>query len=127
MGKKIWIFIAGIFTGVVLTFIILLIIANARNGSAQDINYYESPVSYEGKAQTSFEVFQVLGECALAHEVSNGNYNMYNGRIVLLIGEKDRFYSDQILNVNNPKQVGVYSYETKGGLPLTVPVIEVAD
>ena len=52
---------------------------------------------------------------------------MYNGKIVLLIGEKDRFYSDQILNVNNPKQVGVYSYETKGGLPLTVPVIEVAD
>ena len=88
------------------------------------VQYLEKPVSYENKKETSFKVFQVLGKAALATEASDefGDDVMYDGNTVVILGEN--YYSDQIVKVKNPQRVGTYSYTNKGGMPMTVPVID---
>ena len=122
MNKKS--FFLGVKTGIVLTFVGLFVIGLViQNSEDKDpIQYLEKPVSYENKKETSFKVFQVLGNAALASEISNKEYKWYNGNTVVLLGEN--FYSDQVVTVRNPQRVGTYSYTNKGGMPMTVPVIE---
>ena len=86
------------------------------------IKYLEQPVSYEDKTNTSFKVFQVFDDSALANEISDEEYEWYLGNTVLILGEN--FYSDQIVKVKNPKRIGTYSYTSKGDMPMTVPVID---
>lgn len=121
MNKKS--FFLGILTGVVLTFICLFIIGivNQRSNETDPIEYLEKPMSYENKKATSFKVFQVLGNAALAHEISDKELGLYYGNTVVLLGEN--FYSDQIVNIEDPQRVGTYSYTNNGGMPMTVPVI----
>lgn len=115
-------YILGVLTGIVLTIAVLFVIglANQNAEESDDIQYLEEPVSYEGKSEASFKVLQVLGDAALAHEASE--YGLYTGNTVMLLGED--FYSEQIVNIKNPKRVGSYSYTNNGGMPMTVPVIE---
>ena len=122
MNKKS--FFLGLVTGIVLTFAVLFVIALVnRNSEATDpIQYLEQPVSYENKSVTSFKVFQVLGNAALANEISNKEYKWYHGNTVMILGED--FYSDQVVTIKNPQRVGTYSYTNNGGMPMTVPVIE---
>ena len=124
MNKKS--FFLGVLTGIVLTFAVLFVIALVnRNSVATDpIQYLEQPVSYEDKAKTSFKVFQVLGNAALATEESDriGGDVMYLGNTVMILGEN--FYSDQVVTIKNPQRVGTYSYTNNGGMPMTVPVLE---
>jgi hypothetical protein len=118
-------FLLGVLTGVVLTFGILFAIGLANQNSAGDdpVQYFEKPMSYENKEVTSFKVFQVFENAALATEASDeiGDDVMYYGNTVLLLGEN--FYSDQKVTVRKPQRVGTYSYTTNGGMPKTVPVI----
>lgn len=37
-----------------------------------------TPISYENKKSASFKVFQVLGNAALASEISNKQYKWHN-------------------------------------------------
>ena len=122
MNKKS--FFLGVLTGIVLTFAVLFVIALVnRNSVATDpIQYLEQPISYENKTETSFKVFQVLGNAALANEISNKEYKWYHGNTVMILGED--FYSDQVVTIKNPQRVGTYSYTNNGGMPMTVPVIE---
>lgn len=122
MNKKS--FFLGVLTGIVLTIAVLIIIALAnQNSEGNDpVQYLEQPVSYEDKTETSFKVFQVLGSASLASEISNKEYKWYNGNTVMILG--DNFYSDQVVTVKNPQRVGTYSYTSKGGRPMTVPVID---
>ena len=122
MNKKS--FFWGVLTGVVLTFVVLFVIALVNQNSSDDIQYLEQPVSYESKAESSFKVFQVLGNAALAREASDriGGDVMYLGNTVVILGEN--FYSDQVITINKPQRVGTYSYTTNGGMPKTVPVID---
>ena len=124
MNKKS--FFWGVLTGAVLTFAVLIVIGLVNKNSADNdpIQYLEKPVSYENKTETSFEVFQVLGNAALAREESDriGDDVMYLGNTVVILGEN--FYSDQIVTVKNPRRVGTYSYTNNGGMPMTVPVID---
>ena len=103
MNKKS--FFLGILTGAVLTFAVLFVIALVnRNSDASDqIQYLEQPVSYENKSVTSFKVFQVLGNSALATEESDkiGGDVMYMGNTVVILGEN--FYSQQIVTIKNPQ------------------------
>ena len=121
MNKKS--FFLGILTGAILTFAVLFVIALVnRNSEAADlIQYLEQPVSYENKSVTSFKVFQVLGNAALANEISNKEYKWYHVNTVMILGEN--FYSDQVVTIKNPQRVGTYSYTNNGGMPMTVPVI----
>ena len=128
MGKNILIFIAGIITGVVLTFAYAHTIPNGNTPketytTEQEIKYLENEINYEGKKSTSFQIFQVLDNCALANEHSG--YGNYFGKTVLLKGDNTAFYSDQEIKVKNPIQIGIYSYKTQGGMQMTVPVIDI--
>ena len=124
MNKKS--FFLGVVTGIVLTLATLFVIAIINKNSADNdsVQYLEQPVSYENKKETSFKVLQVLGNAALATEASDkiGSDVIYFGNTVLVLGEN--FYSDQVVTVKNPQRVGTYSYTNKGGMPMTVPVIE---
>ena len=122
MNKKSY--FLGVLTGVVLTFVVLLVIGLVKQGAADSdpIQYLEQPVSYENKTETSFKILQVLGSAALANEVSDKRLDMYLGNTVLILGEN--FYSDQIVTITNPQRIGTYSYTTKGGMPKTVPVLD---
>lgn len=128
--KNFLIFIGGLVTGVILTFVVLAVFAANKNNNDDGVSYFETPISYENKKSTSFKVFQVLGSAALANEISNKEYEWYNGKTVLLLGEN--FYTDQIVKMDSPQQVGTYTYQTKqkellgttiGGDMITVPVI----
>ena len=123
MNKKS--FFLGILTGIALSFLVILIIGivSQKTGNTDPIQYLAQPESYENKSETSFKVFQVLSDnAALANEISNKKYNWYDGNTVVVIGEN--FYSDQVVTVKTPQRIGTYSYTNKGGMPMTVPVID---
>lgn len=122
MNKKS--FIWGAVTGFVLAFVLVIIIGLANQNTSVSIKYLDRPVSYENKTETSFQVFQVLGDVALAREASErfGDDVMYMGNTVIILGEN--FYSDQVITVRKPQRVGTYSYTTNSGIPMTVPVID---
>jgi len=118
-------FLYGVISGVILTIAVFFVIVSASEDSEDSCQFQyhnlEQPVSYENKEETSFKVFQVLGNAALATEVSNKKFKWYNGNTVVILGEN--FYSDQIVTIKNPQRVGTYSYTNKGGMPMTVPVL----
>ena len=123
MNKKS--FFIGMLSGIVLTIAVLFIIGfvSQKNNEDDAIQRLEKPVSYENKKETSFKVFQVIGEdAALAKEISDKKLDMYLGNTVVLIG-KD-FYSDQVITMKNPQRTGTYSYMNNSGMPMTVPIIE---
>lgn len=117
-------FILGILTGIVLTIAVLIVIglANQNSNEIDSIEYLDQPLSYEGKNETSFKVLQVLGNSALAKEISNEDFELYFGNTVVILGEN--FYSNQIVKINNPVRIGSYNYTTQSGIPKTVPVID---
>ena len=122
MNKKS--FFLGAATGIVLTIAVLLVVELIHRNSADDepIQYLENPETYENKSETSFQVFRVIGDAALAREISSEEFGLYLGTTVLLLGEN--YYSDQVVKMENPQIIGTYSYTNKGGRPMTVPVLE---
>ena len=123
MSKKS--FFLGVVTGVVLTFVVLIVIGLVIQKSDANFpaQYLEKPVSYENKKETSFRVFQVLDNAALATEISaDGVIQLFTGNTVVLLG-KD-YYNNQVITVKNPQRIGTYSYTNKNDTQMTVPVIE---
>lgn len=132
--KKKWIFLAGVGTGMVLLFVILMIIGQARSN---DVTMFEEPGAViKGDA---FEVFQVLpsGD-ALAdmQEVyytdSNGEDHYSNTSVVVLLprNEGKTLYDDQLIKIPEGKcarQIGIHRYMTKKMGEKTVPVVGVYD
>lgn len=118
-------FLIGMFSGVVLTIAALYVVNFFIQKESKDeaIQYIEKPVSYENKSETSFKVFQVIGEdAALADELSDKQSDLYLGNTVVLTG-KD-FYTDQVVTIKKPQRIGTYNYTSNRGLPMTVPIIE---
>ena len=123
MSKKS--FFLGVVTGVVRTFVVLIVIGlvNEKSDANFPAQYLEKPVSYEKKKETSFRVFQVLDNAALATEISDyGAIRLFTGNTVVLLG-KD-YYNNQVITVKNPQRIGTYSYTSKNDMPMTVPVIQ---
>ena len=118
-------FLIGMLSGVVLTIAALYVVNFFIQKESKDeaIQYIEKPVSYENKSETSFKVFQVIGEdAALADELSDKQSDLYLGNTVVLTG-KD-FYTDQVVTIKKPQRIGTYNYTSNRGLPMTVPIIE---
>lgn len=118
-------FLIGMLSGVVLTIAALYVVNFFIQKESKDeaIQYIEKPVSYENKNETSFKVFQVIGEdAALADELSDKQSDLYLGNTVVLTG-KD-FYTDQVITIKNPQRIGTYNYTSNRGLPMTVPIIQ---
>ena len=121
MNKKS--FFLGIVTGIILILAILLIVyAVTKASDDESIQYLEKPVSYENKIETSFKIFQVLEDAALANEVSYKGSNIYRGNIVVILGEN--YYTNQVITIKNPLMLGTYSYISIDDTPLTVPIID---
>lgn len=124
MNKKS--FFWGFVTGVILTFAFILIygLVNQYPAGNEPVQYLDEPVSYENKSETSFKVFQVFDDGALANEISDkiGNRASYLGNTVVILGEN--YYSDQVVTIKNPQRVGTYSYTNNSGMPMTVPIID---
>lgn len=120
MSKKS--FFWGVVTGIVLTIAVLFVAGLISQYSSGSIQYLEQPENYENKKETSFKVFQVFDDAALADEVSKEQRGWYDGNTVLILGKN--FYSDQVVTIKNPQRIGSYSYYSKSGKSMTVPVIE---
>ena len=124
-------FLLGTLTGVVLTFVALIVIAfMIKDSDTKDsVQYLNQPTSYENKKETAFKVFQVFDDAALAREASDYDIyydkpseDMYLGNTVLIVGKN--FYSDQIIVIKDPQRIGNFKYTNKGGMPMVVPVID---
>jgi len=125
--KKALIFIGGVVTGVILTFVVVLIIGVAANGGSVANNNY---VMFEQEGNVistnSFEVFQVLDSGdALANEIEG--YGVASGVTVLFLAEDGAsYYDDQVIEIPTGKcvrQLGTYKYQTKSGFEKTVPIV----
>lgn len=122
MSKKS--FFIGFASGIVLTLVALFVIGVIIQNYETNVpvQRLDEPVCYENKTETSFKVFQVFSNGALASEVSDEEMKMYLGNTVVVLGKN--YYDDQILTVKNPQRVGTYSYINKDGMSMTVPVID---
>lgn len=135
-SKSILIYIGGIVTGIILTFLFSFIIAPHRTinpSSNDDIVIFQSP-QQEINAQ-SFEIIQVFpnGDALATVEDSrpdiNGNSNF--GMVVLfLANEKVSYYDNQKINVSTDKrvlQIGTFRYLTQRNMVKTVPIVEISN
>lgn len=131
--KKIWVFIAGVGTGMVLLFVILIIIAKVNNSG---VTVFEEPGEViEGDA---FEVFQVLpsGDALAWGQEKfstdrNGKNNYISNHVVVLLpsNEGKMYYDDQMIIIPEgkcAKQIGVYKYTNRAG-ESTVPIVGIYD
>lgn len=128
MSKKS--FFIGFASGIVLTLVALFVIGVIIQNYETNVpvQRLDNPVCYENKTETSFKVFQVFSNGALAKEISDDKeisgeeMKWYLGNTVVVLGKN--YYDDQILTVKNPQRVGTYSYINKDGMSMTVPVID---
>lgn len=128
MSKKS--FFIGFASGIVLTLVALFVIGVIIQNYETNVpvQRLDNPVCYENKTETSFKVFQVFSNGALAKEISDEKeisgeeMKWYLGNTVVVLGKN--YYDDQILTVKNPQRVGTYSSINKDGMSMTVPVID---
>lgn len=126
--KSVLIYIGGIVTGIILTFVILLFVAksNSDNPSNDNMIIFEQP--QQKIDAKSFEVLQVLPDGnALATVESNENFGM----IVMFLANKNAIYYDnQKIEVPTGKcarQIGTYRYMTRNNIEKTVPIIDIVN
>lgn len=134
--KKIWVYLLGVLTGIVITVIVLAVIGVAMNAKndpgtrmTNGMSFFDAPGDIV--EPSSVKVFQALGDgAALAECKGDGNY-IYTGPNVLLYNEDGQpYYDEQVINVPQGKcfrQVGIYRYPTKGGTDKTVPIVMILD
>lgn len=134
--KKIWVYLLGVLTGIIITVIVLAIIGvaiNAKNDPGtrmtNGMSFFETPGDIV--ELSSVKVFQALGDgAALAECKGDGNY-IYSGPNVLLYNEEGQpYYDEQVIKTPQGKcfrQVGIYRYPTKSGMDKTVPIVMLLD
>ena len=122
--KKIWVFILGIITGIILTVLFAVIMSNSSNNG---VTMFDQPGDCVGNK--SARVFQVIGtDAALVNEVQKMQYTgteMYTGKTMLITNREGKtYYDDQIIKA--PKcfrQIGIFKYQSRNGMDNTVPVV----
>ena len=135
--KKIWVYLLGVLTGIVITVIVLAIIGvamNAKNDPStrmtNGMSFFDAPGDVID--ETSFKVFQALGDgAALVEGKGDGFSTVYLGIKALLYNEEGTpYYDEQIITAPIGKcfrQVGIYRYPTKSGMDKTVPIVMIMD
>lgn len=125
--KKGLIFFLGIVAGCILTIATLFVIGTTySNTDESDITIAEQQKVFT--IATKFEVFQVLGNGALANcEEKEYSTSFFTGPVVYIVTDgQNLFYDDQVIEVPKGKkamQIGTYRYQTKLGEKV-VPVIK---
>lgn len=130
--KKIWVYLLGILSGVVLTILVSLFINRSRNS---DISYFDEPGEIltaenfgENKPVMNLKVFQALGD---GFALAMGDEWFSRDLIVLLCNGEEKPYHDN-QNVIASKgecfiQIGIYKYKSKDKMNRTVPVVMLMD
>ena len=125
--KFILTYVAGIVTGVVLTFMVGFLVTKLQSRSSSDeIVMFDKP---RGVVPGDiFEVIQVMPDgsaLATGCSILSDNY----GTIVLFIGdESTSYYDNQKIYVPDGKvlkQVGTYSYMARNEMYKTVPIVKI--
>ena len=127
--KKWMLFVGGIVTGIVLTFLFLFAVAAFQGNSGNGATYFEKPGQViEG---TSVQVFQVLEPGAALVHAQSDRSDLYLGAVYLITNDEGKYYyDDEIIKVPEDKvfrQVGIYKYPTKNDFEKTVPIIQIMD
>ena len=122
--KKWIIYVLGVITGIILTFVFAFCVNLSNNSGIIGLEMFEEPGDYMEYSQ--FEVLQVVESgCALAHADESF------GSIVFIIpNESQQFYDDQKIVLKNDQcaqHVGTYKYSTKMEIEKTVPAIRIVD
>lgn len=125
--KFILTYVAGIVTGVVLTFTVGFLVTKLQARSSSDeIVMFDKPRGVV--PGDMFEVIQVMPDgsaLATGCSILSDNY----GTIVLFIGdESTSYYDDQKIYVPDGKvlkQVGTYSYMARNEMYKTVPIVKI--
>ena len=127
--KKIWLFLGGVFTGMILTFMILFAIGTCQGMSSQpeDVVYFEKPGDVV--KERSFKVLQVLDKGAsLVLSESDPELELYLGPTYVLVDENKYFSDDEVISLDDneeARKVGIYNYRTKGDMDKTVSIIRI--
>lgn len=122
-------FLGGVATGVILTFLTAFILYYSSNGSnPSGVTNFDQPgqVVHE----SSVKVMQVVADnAALVRGKNDSSDDWYFGPIYLLRNYDGKYYTDdEIIRVADGKvfrQTGVYKYEAKSGDYQTVAIIEI--
>lgn len=131
--RKIWVYLLGVLSGVVLTFLASYLINKIK---LSDIMFFDEPgeivtaqtLSGNSQAVKSFEVFQVLDDgVALA----TGDEWFSRDLIVLLWNENgEPYYDSQSVVASYGKcfrQIGIYKYKSRDKMHRTIPVVTLMD
>lgn len=130
--KKIWIYLLGVLSGVVLTFLVSLIINRSKNS---DISYFDEPgeaitVECYGREKPviSFKIFQTLDKNA---GLALGEDFCSRDLLVLVISDNDQsLFDNQTIVATKGKcfrQIGIYKYKSKDEMYRTIPVVMLMD
>lgn len=132
--NKFWTFIAGAFSGILLTIVVLFVIDSAKGESSIPglTTFEEKGPMMEAER---YSIIQTLSDSyALAMEISLDRFNDFDISSlpsmltpVLLIGDEDsHFYDGLEVKVSKNRrfyQVGTYRYETQSENWKTVPAV----
>ena len=126
--KKGLIFLGGVVTGVLLTFLFAFMFSSRKETSVKEdsgLTMFEQPGDVI--TEKSFKVFQALEQGAALADGEKG----YNTTTFLLVNDEGKYYYDhEIVKVPSGKvarQVGIFKYTSKGGLDRTVRVVKFMD
>lgn len=122
--KKWVVYVLGIITGIILTFVFALCVNLSNNSRTDGLEMFVEPGDCMDYSQ--LEVFQVVESgCALAHADESF------GVIVFIIPNGgQQFYDHQKINLDNgqcAQRVGTYKYIDNVGIERTVPAVKIID
>lgn len=135
-------YLAGLATGVVLTFIVFLIIGlnmqkeqNNEEVTNEQVDNGTTMFDEPGDIieGNEFKVIQVAAKnAALVNgQKKNDDMGLFLGTTCLITNHQGKYYyDDEVIKVPKDKvvrQVGIYKYQTRMGLVKTVPIIEIMD
>ena len=122
-------FLGGVVTGVILTFLVAFIISYSGNNGPSGVTNFDKPGQVVN--ESSVKVMQVVGNnAALVRGQDNDRHDdWYFGPVYLLRNYDGKYYYDDEI-IRKPKgkvfrQTGVYKYEAKSGDYKTVAIIEI--
>lgn len=125
--KKWALFLGGVVTGVVLTFLIAFIYTYSGSGVPAGVTNFDQ--TGQVIDESSVKVMQVIGNnAALVRGKQSRSDDWYFGPIYLLRNYEGKYYTDDEI-IKKPfgkefRQTGVYNYEAKSGDSKTVAIIE---
>ena len=126
--KKIWVYLLGVLSGIILTFLLsAILVAVKSNGNPaymSGLTLFEEPGDVMN--DSGYEVLQDLGNgTALAN--SEDDIVM---TVLLWNQEGDSYYDNQKVTLGEGqcfRQIGIYKYTSKGMGDKTVPVVTIMD